>query len=662
MDRREFLKTAAAGAAVGGLTGLLGACERRGPRRKARRRVVVLAAGGIDAGFLADLVNQGQLPNIAALARQGTFAPLATTTPAEAEVAWATFASGATPGRNGIFGRFGRDAQSYRPRVADVAYEEARFLSGIPVVPPRFRSMMCREPFWRLAADEGVATLGLWAPADFPPRDAPAGLFLAGPGVPDAYLGAGDYQYFCSNNYFPDRDTAAGGRWRRLARRAGKSRFAIEAPAFAGGPAAPVYVEVVNELAITIAVAGQTQQVTAGTFSPYFSIPFGRTPLSRCRALARFFVLSVFPSLRLYVPPLEMDPRDPAVPISAPASFAADLAAEGPFATRGAPLDFGALWDRVIPAKTVIAAHFLRAEERLAVGLAALRRVQPDLLVWGDGGIDALAHVMWRFYDPAHPAYSAETFYTYADALPAAYVGLDRKLGKLMRAPECADAAFVVVSAHGQRPFRRSFDLNRWLAENGYLKLAAGATPTGVAAPAPETALARGRYRPAIDWAATRAWAQGFGQIYLNRKGRERRGTVAASAAAALKDELRARLLAVADGGRRPVAAVDDGARLFRGVRDFCAPDLVVSFAEGYRASWESVLGGMAPATAADNRGAWSGDHASVDPRAVPGFVVSNVRMETKNAGVEDLAPTILELLGLPVAAGFDGEPLAESP
>jgi len=188
-----------------------------------------------------------------------------------------------------------------------------------------------------------------------------------------------------------------------------------------------------------------------------------------------------------------------------------------------------------------------------------------------------------------------------------------------------------------------------------------GARPGGVGAPAPEAALRKGRYRPGVRWDGTRAYAQGYGQIYLNVRGRERRGTVAPSDVDRLKAELRVRLLAARDRGRKVVAAVDDGARLFAGPRRFCAPDLVVSLADGYRVSWESILGGFAAATFADNKGVVSGGHASLAAEAAPGLLFSNLKLETTGAAVEDVGPTILSILGVGRPAHLDGRPLGEA-
>jgi predicted AlkP superfamily phosphohydrolase/phosphomutase len=267
-----------------------------------------------------------------------------------------------------------------------------------------------------------------------------------------------------------------------------------------------------------------------------------------------------------------------------------------------------------------------------------------------------LGRVFWRHFDHAHPAYDPEQFFTYADTWEASYRALDTLAAELTAGD--ADAALVIVSAYGCHPFRRAVDLNRWLWENGYLRLAAGAGAYGIGSPIPEVVIHRGHYRPAIDWPGTAAHAQGYGQIYLNVKGRDRDGRVPPREMAALKDELRARLFAIRDGGKPVVAAVDEGGAACAGPRGYCAPDLLVSLAEGYRVSDESVTGGMAAAVLADNKTTVSGDAASMAAAAVPGLVLANVRLENKNAGVEDIAPTILDLLGLEPSPEMQGRSL----
>jgi len=664
MKRRRFLEvTGAAGAwvAAGGVGSFLASCgERRVAARPAAKRVVVLGVGGMDAGTVERMMGEGKLPNLAALARKGTFAPLGTTTPVEAAVAWAAFATGARPGKNGIFGQFGRDPQTYRPVIADLCYEPAGYVGRWPVLRPRCRSYLSGEPFWRRAAAQGIATAALWAPADFPPEEVEGSFFLSGGNVPDASLGACNYYYFASDRDFPEQETAAGGIWRRVELRNRVGSVSLEAPPGLGGPPLEITFKPETAFYLTISAAGQTQQVTTGTYSDYFVLPFGRGLFGRARFLARFFVVSSSPQVRVWLSSLEVDPRAPFFDVAAPESFGEALAAGDPFGTRGMPLDVAALYDRVIGRRPFAGRYFLQIEEKRRLGLTAWQRYQPDLFLLFDYGLNELARVFWRHYDVQHPAYDADRFSTYADVLEAAYRCVDEALGRFRKAAG-GDVAFFVVSAHGNRPFRRSFDLGRWLLENGYLKLAPGARPWGVGAPAPEAALRKGRYRPGVCWEETRACAQGYGQLYLNVRGRERRGTVALSRVDRLKEELRVRLLAARDRGRRVVAAVDDGAQLFAGPRRFCAPDLVVSLADGYRVSWESILGGFAAATFADNTGVVSGGHASLVAEAAPGLLFSNLKLETAGAAVEDIGPTILSILGVEGPAHLDGRPLSEA-
>ena len=51
------------------------------------------------------------------------------------------------------------------------------------------------------------------------------------------------------------------------------------------------------------------------------------------------------------------------------------------------------------------------------------------------------------------------------------------------------------------------------------------------------------------------------------------------------------------------------------------APDLMIGYNAGYRASWDGATGVVAGPVFDDNTKAWSGDHC-IDPRLVPGRVL----------------------------------------
>ena len=66
-------------------------------------RVIVLGFDGADPGLAIRFMEEGHLPNLQRLSRQGQFAPLATTRPSESPVSWSSFATGMNPGKTGIF-------------------------------------------------------------------------------------------------------------------------------------------------------------------------------------------------------------------------------------------------------------------------------------------------------------------------------------------------------------------------------------------------------------------------------------------------------------------------------------------------------------------------------------------------------------------------------
>ena len=87
------------------------------------------------------------------------------------------------------------------------------------------------------------------------------------------------------------------------------------------------------------------------------------------------------------------------------------------------------------------------------------------------------------------------------------------------------------------------------------------------------------------------------------------------------------------------------------------APDLLVDFARGYRVSWGTSLGGAPAGQFEDNTRKWSGDHI-VDPLLVPGVLFMNRPFQGAGARLLDLAPTILDALGVPKDPGMEGSPL----
>jgi predicted AlkP superfamily phosphohydrolase/phosphomutase len=151
----------------------------------------------------------------------------------------------------------------------------------------------------------------------------------------------------------------------------------------------------------------------------------------------------------------------------------------------------------------------------------------------------------------------------------------------------------------------------------------------------------------------------GLNGIYINQRGRERGGIVEpGKATQELIRELCAKLTALADpaSGKVGVTEVLDRRTVYRGPYVDGSPDLVICYARGYRAAWESVKGQVIGEVFSDNHKAWSGDHC-IDPRLVPGVLFANQKIEATDPGIVDIAPTILDLFGVKLPGHFDGKP-----
>jgi predicted AlkP superfamily phosphohydrolase/phosphomutase len=160
-----------------------------------------------------------------------------------------------------------------------------------------------------------------------------------------------------------------------------------------------------------------------------------------------------------------------------------------------------------------------------------------------------------------------------------------------------------------------------------------------------------------VDWARTRAFAYGLTGIFLNLRGRERHGIVKPGKdRLALQLEIKQKLEAYEDTARRqhPVRRCMLAQMALEGPYVKEAPDLLIGYRVGYRASWNSAVGKVTDRIIEPNTKSWSGDHA-IDPRLVPGIFFSNWLVEERRPALADLGPTILALFGLEKQPFHDG-------
>jgi predicted AlkP superfamily phosphohydrolase/phosphomutase len=403
--------------------------------------------------------------------------------------------------------------------------------------------------------------------------------------------------------------------------------------------------------AIVIRSAGTPRalEVREGDWSDWLRVKFKMGALQSVRGMVRFYLAQVEPQLELYASPVNFTPETPPFPISSPPEYAGDLAKRiGTFYTTGMIEDHDALKDGHIDEDVFLAQCEQAWREREAMMLYELDRFHEGFFFCLFDTPDRVQHMFWRFREPDHAANRDGFRPELAGVVEEQYHRCDAVVG---RALEYVDdhTLFVVLSDHGFKSFRRGVHLNTWLHERGYLVLKDGVRPGEEA----------GELFRHVDWSRTRAYALGLAGIYVNLAGREQEGAVPPEEAASLKGRLARELTGAADpqGGRAAVRSVALCEEVYRGPYVEAAPDLVVNFADGYRASWTTALGGLGEGLCEDNTARWAGDHI-IDPALVPGVLLMSRPFRAQTPRLVDLAPTILHALGVPVPPTLEGESL----
>jgi len=635
--------------------------------RPVTTQIVVLGFDGADPNLAARWMAEGHLPNLKHLAEAGAFQPLGTTNPPESPVAWATFATGLNPGGTGIFDFLRRDPQTYLPELALASRVPPKFLFGvIPISRPRVTNERSGVPFYKAAADAGYKTTVVRMPLEFPPTNLPGGKLWAGLGVPDVRGTWGTFFYFGTDlTPWDVGDTEFGGRLVRLELNGNRATAEIDGPV---NPASKVYKRVSVPVAftvtpdkntVTISLGGHDQTLSEREWSDWFRVRFRITPFLSVPAICRFYVLQVTPDLRLYMSPLNIDPDSPALPVTSPNGYAAEIARKhGLMKTVGWWHDTWALNEEKIDEGVFLDDLFRTTQTLEDVTLDELKNDPPSLLVSVFTSTDGVSHMFYRLIDPQHPRYDPELAKKYGDAILRVYERMDETIGKVEQAMK-PDGTLIIVSDHGFHTWRKGFNTNTWLVENGYMTLKnpnAKENNYNLA-----DLFGQGSFFPNVDWSHTQAYALGLGQIYLNLRGREKYGIVTPDAEAdQILQEMRTKLLAFRDPDTNDPVIQDVylGREIFHGAHMAGAPDLQLDFRDGYRTSWQTSLGAIPEGIVVANLKKWSGDHCASDPSDTQGIFFSNRRLETPYPSIQDIAPTVLHLMGVPPPDALDGRAL----
>ncbi len=322
------------------------------------------------------------------------------------------------------------------------------------------------------------------------------------------------------------------------------------------------------------------------------------------------------------------------------------------------------------------------------IGRWLLGRERWDAFMLLLGESDTVSHHFWMFHDERSPRRPARCPPRLRDAIGTVYARLDAALGRLITA---ADPEVVCVcSDHGfGGAGTRVVYLNRFLEQHGWLRLSGGRLFGGgrgldrlrmaAARRSPPALLeramrtipgpvlgrleSRSRYG-AIDLLQTRAVSDEMNYaatIRLNVPDRDRDGAIA---------ELRELLLGWTVEGEPVAAAVHTREELYEGAWVSESPDLVLELAErdGYsvtvlpsaRVEPGTTWRELEPHEYMGGKGlGMNGTHRQHGVLALSG---RGVRAGvTVSAGMADIAPTLLHLLGEDIPAHMDGRVITEA-
>ena len=613
------------------------------------KKVVVIGLDGLEPKLADAWLAAGQLPNLARLESLGGRSTVATTSPAQTPVAWSTFATGLNPGGHGIFDFIRRDPKTYLPDLSLNRYEQKSAW-----LPPRAVNSRGGIPVWDRLAAAGIPSTILRCPCTYP-ASLDKGKMLSGMGVPDLRGGLGTPTFYTSDPEAKPRESE-----NVVILNPDSNPFTSHIL----GPRNPkdrslLRIEItlkVNRDAKTLTIqtgsAGHPGElvVKLGEWSDWIRLKFKLGLLQSVRGMIRFHLVRLDNQIELYASPINFDPEAPLFPISAPSHYAEDLTRSiGLFHTTGMVEDHTGLNNERISEQAFLDQCDEVWNEREAMMLHELKSFDNGLFYCLYDTPDRVQHMFWRFTEPDHPANLGRPFDpAMAGVIEKLYRRADKIVGSAMSKVD-DQTLLIVLSDHGFNTFRRGFHINTWLHERGYLVLKDGLKPG-------EDAL---NYPSCIDWSKTRAYALGLGGIYFNLEGREASGTVKPSETRALEREIIDSLTGLVDSETNEVAvrAVKTRDELYRGAFAHESPDLVVHLAAGYRISWDSSLGGVPDGLFEFNRKKWGGDHI-IDPALVPGILLMNQPFQGQGASLIDLAPTILDALGIEQGPDLEGRSL----
>ncbi len=304
---------------------------------------------------------------------------------------------------------------------------------------------------------------------------------------------------------------------------------------------------------------------------------------------------------------------------------------------------------------------------------------------------DRVLHQLWHYLDPAHPWRDSGDGTDRSGPVVRYFQRVDERIGEIISKAD-EDTLVIVLSDHGMGPAHNFIVLNNWLLDVGLLRLKRdpfrllkhqlfkrGFTLRNVHRLADRLGLAKhaeykGLYSMDylmklvflsfldVDWSRSKAYSFGrhLGSIYLNVKGREPEGIVGPGREyEEVREEVirQARQFVHPLTGEPLIGEILKREDIYHGPYLDRAPDLILRPRDE-----RNIFFGLADFGSnrtVDTVYRYSGMHRDHGLLMMRGKGVRK-GASIEEAGIEDLAPTILYAMSTPIPQDMDGRPLTE--
>jgi predicted AlkP superfamily phosphohydrolase/phosphomutase len=562
-------------------------------------RSLIIGLDAFDPIIFERLYEQGQMANLGKWVKTGGYSKFAVSNPPQSEVSWTCIATGANPGVHGVFDFVHRDPRNYALNISLLP-------TKIDLLGTQFVSPFTSRTIFEQATRKGFPATALWWPATFPARPEIPVRTIPGLGTPDIQgrLGVGTL-FTRDSGLEQERFKTAI----EIFENGGSSNFrgALKGPSQNKGNriqeiTLDFTLEITDERTARLKIDDYDIQLEKGRWSPILELTFKVSFLFSVRVITRVILNQTLPDPLLYFLPLQIHPLKSPWRYGAPQSFVKETwMSTGPFLTLGWPQDTTGLEEGWIDDHQFLELCNSIVEGRERVLKHHLGSFDEGVLAIVFDSLDRVQHMFLR---------------DRPDLIDSWYRKLDALVGRIETYLQSANrqkTRIMVVSDHGFAPFNYKVHLNQWLIEHGNLH--------------PIDSGEKKKLHN-VDWSMSQAYAVGLNSLYLNLQGREGQGSVGPDQKENLRNRLREDLLAwLGPDGRNVIQNVYFQEEAFYGPLATYAPDILIGYAPGYRASADTGLGSWKEVTLEPNHDHWGADHC-IDPLAVPGIIFSNENLQ----------------------------------